>query len=191
MLFFFTPAEAAEVRERDPREWKAARGDRKALAGLFDTHAASIASVCRHIAGANDAADATQQAFERIVRNVEQFNPDAGTFRAWAFMVARNCCRDRLRRRGFEARTFEPDDEPQLDTKTSSPEEVVAIRVDAIRLEKALETLPEPTRTAIVLFHLHDASYEEISQTLDVPLGTVMTWMHRGRAKLRTLLENS
>ena len=40
----------------------------------------------------------------------------------------------------------------------------------------------------MVLFHVHEASYEEIAETLDVPIGTVMTWLHRGRKKLREAL---
>lgn len=55
-------------------------------------------------------------------------------------------------------------------------------------LERALETLPEPMRTALVLFHMHDASYEEIAQML-FTMGTVMTWLHRGRARLKARLE--
>ncbi len=45
-------------------------------------------------------------------------------------------------------------------------------------------------RSAIVLFHVHGSSYEEIAATLDVPKGTVMTWLHRGRRRLRDALES-
>ena len=44
-------------------------------------------------------------------------------------------------------------------------------------------------RSAIVLFHVHGQSYEEIAAALEVPKGTVMTWLHRGRKRLRAALE--
>jgi RNA polymerase sigma-70 factor (ECF subfamily) len=68
---------------------------------------------------------------------------------------------------------------------------VALARIESERLSKALETLPEAMRFAVVLYHVHEATYEEIAQTLDVPLGTVMTWLHRGRKRLRTALEET
>ena len=61
-------------------------------------------------------------------------------------------------------------------------------RIESERLAEALNTLPEKMRLAGVLFHVHGASYEEIEGTLEVPLGTVMTWLHRGRKRLRAAL---
>ena len=63
-------------------------------------------------------------------------------------------------------------------------------RIESARLFEALETLPPPMRAAVVLFHVHDASYEEIAAALDVPMGTVMTWLHRGRRRLRAVLSD-
>jgi RNA polymerase sigma-70 factor (ECF subfamily) len=68
-------------------------------------------------------------------------------------------------------------------------ERIALARIESRRLATALETLPEPMRLAIVLFHVHDSSYEEIAAALEVPIGTVMTWLHRGRKRLRAALE--
>jgi RNA polymerase sigma-70 factor (ECF subfamily) len=62
-------------------------------------------------------------------------------------------------------------------------------RVATGELGEALSTLPEPMRDAVVLFHVSGLSYEEIATTLAVPKGTVMTWLHRGRNRLREHLE--
>jgi RNA polymerase sigma-70 factor (ECF subfamily) len=191
-----SPAYSAERREgiEASLETRAAGGDRRALEALLREHARAVHDVCRFVAGPHDAHDATQEALERIVTSIDRFDPSRGTFRSWALTVARNVCRDRLRRRGLERRTFAADgDETTAWTAddTPGPERVALARIESERLSKALETLPEPMRLAVVLYHVHESTYEEIAQTLDVPLGTVMTWLHRGRKRLRAALEES
>lgn len=163
------------------------------LALLFQTHGAAIAVLCRSIVGNELSRDATQEAFERIVRNSHAFDSARGAFRTWAFAIARNVCRDMLRRRGSGMAAlldFNDDDVSNLGQDDAALQDtLLAEKHDVARVEGALALLPEPMRTALVLFHSHDASYEEISKTLDVPMGTVMTWLHRGRARLRAHLE--
>lgn len=155
-------------------------------------HARAIHDVCRFVAGMDDAHDATQESLERIVTSIDRFDPARGSFKTWALTVSRNVCRDRLRRRGLERRTFiDQGDEATSYTASGAPgpERVALARIESERLGEALETLPEPMRLAVVLFHVHEATYEEIARTLDVPMGTVMTWLHRGRKRLRAALE--
>ncbi|MBK8173406.1 MAG: RNA polymerase sigma factor [Sandaracinaceae bacterium] len=165
--------------------------ERAELGRLLREHSQAIAYLCRSIVGESHARDATQESFERIVRNVGSFDGGRGPFRTWAFAVSRNVCRDMLRRRGVESGVMLEVDEAHLDVAHvgSLPDEALAQKLDMHALERALETLPEPMRTALVLFHMHDASYEEIAQMLNVPMGTVMTWLHRGRARLKARLE--
>ena len=175
-----------------PLSRRAQRGDRDAIAALLREHGQAIYQLCHHVAGPTDGRDAAQEAFERIVVAIESFDPDRGSFRSWALTVARNVCRDRLRRRGLERKTFLADGEPQTELARAhnpDPERLALVRDDAEALERALATLPEQMRSALVLFHLHEASYEEIAQHLEVPMGTVMTWLHRGRKRLRDALE--
>lgn len=191
MLPAYSAARRSAIDEADSLERRASGGDRDALAALLRTHAPAIRDVCRAVAGPQDGHDATQEALERIVTSIHKFNPDRGSFRAWALTVARNLCRDRLRRRGLEQRTFVPNGDEVTawqETHAPSPERTVLARVETARLGEALETLPEGQRLAVVLYHLHEASYEEIATTLDIPMGTVMTWLHRGRKKLRAAL---
>jgi RNA polymerase sigma-70 factor (ECF subfamily) len=56
-------------------------------------------------------------------------------------------------------------------------------------LTRALDDLDEGPREAILLFHVEGMSYRDIAVALEVPIGTVMTWLHRGRAQLRRTLE--
>ena len=122
---------------------------------------------------------------------IGRFDPAKGSFRAWALAVARNTCRDRLRRRGLERRLFMTETDEPMDLPSDQPdvERTALARIESVRLAAALETLPAPMRAAIVLFHVHESSYEEIASALEVPLGTVMTWLHRGRKRLRIALD--
>lgn len=173
-------------------EERASGGDRRALEALLREHARAIHDVSRFVAGQVDAHDATQEALERIVTSIGKFDPDKGSFRTWALTVTRNVCRDRLRRRGLERRTFVADGDEVTGWTSSDapgPERVALARIESERLAEALETLPEKMRLAVVLYHVHGSTYEEIAATLEVPIGTVMTWLHRGRKRLRAVLE--
>jgi RNA polymerase sigma-70 factor (ECF subfamily) len=192
-----TESAADDVAARDDgrtRERKATSGDRDALAALLREHGPAIGQLCHFVAGPRDAKDAAQEAFEKIVVNIQKFDPDKGSFKTWALTVARNACRDRLRRRGLEKRTFLADGETQTDLARANvpdPERLAVARAGASRLTEALATLPENQRAAVVLFHFHEATYEEIAATLDAPMGTVMTWLHRARKKLRAQMEEA
>ncbi|MFN9810888.1 MAG: RNA polymerase sigma factor [Deltaproteobacteria bacterium] len=171
---------------------RASSGDRRALEALLREHARAVGDVCRVIAGPEDGRDAAQEALEKIVVSIRSFDVDKGSFRAWALTVARNVCRDRLRRRGLERRLFEDPGEDgivQLMSEAPDAERITYARIESRKLAVALESLPEAMRLAVVLFHVHEASYEEIAAALGVPMGTVMTWLHRGRKRLRAALE--
>jgi RNA polymerase sigma-70 factor (ECF subfamily) len=173
-------------------EERASRGDRRALEALLREHARAVVDLCRVVAGAAEAHDAAQEALEKIVLSIGRFDPARGSFRAWALTVARNTCRDRLRRRGLERRAFVANGDQVAEiTASEAPdaERIALARIESRRLAAALETLPDAMRLALVLFHVHDASYEEIAEALAVPIGTVMTWLHRGRKRLRATLE--
>lgn len=171
---------------------RAVAGDRTALEALLRAHARDVAALCHHVAGPADARDAAQESLERIVRELARFDATRGGFRGWALTVARNVCRDRLRRRGLERGAFDRDGNEQTARAQGGqpdPERVAIARQGATSLARALEGLPEPMRDAIVMFHVGEASYEEIAAALDVPIGTVMTWLHRGRQRLRAAIE--
>src|SRR5688500_10059722 len=105
------PREAPSARTRrgtieDSIEARASRGDRRALEALLREHARAVHDVCRYVAGPAESRDAAQEALEKIVVSITKFDPSKGTFRTWALTVSRNVCRDRMRRRGLERRTF-------------------------------------------------------------------------------------
>ena len=80
--------------------------------------------------------------------------------------------------------------QPVTGPPARGPEGEASRREQLSRLERALDDLEEGPRVAIVLFHIEDMSYRDIAAALEVPMGTVMTWLHRGRAQLKRALEN-
>jgi RNA polymerase sigma-70 factor, ECF subfamily len=182
----------------DSLEQRARTGDKRALEALLREHARAISELCRCLAGPDEGRDAAQESLEKVVISIARFDPEKGSFRAWALTVARNTCRDRLRRRGLERRLFhsEPagdEGDAPFEHAGDQPdvERTALARIETARLQVALETLAPSMRAAIVLFHVHESSYEEIAGALDVPIGTVMTWLHRGRKRLRVLLDGA
>lgn len=173
---------------------RARGGDRGALEILLAEHARAIWALCHGLSGTRDANDALQESLERIVRSLDRFDPGRGSFRVWAFAVARNVCRDRLRRCGLERATFHDDGDEQAAVAPSpapDPERLAIARADQASMEAAIARLPENLRAAVVLFHFHELSYEQIATALEVPIGTVMTWIHRGRRRLRDSMEEA
>src|SRR5439155_24544123 len=78
---------------------------------------------------------------------------------------------------------------PVIAHPAPGPEGEASLREQLSRVERALAHLDDGPREAIVLFHLEEMSYRDIAAALEVPMGTVMTWLHRGRAQLRKALE--
>ena len=106
--------------------------------------------------------------------------------------IARNHCLDVLRRRLPEAQRLELDAEPDegaprelADPAAERGDEALERRQLAGALEAAVAALPQNYREVVHLFHVEHLSYKEIAATLDVPIGTVMTWLHRARARLK------
>ena len=146
-----------------PLELRAQAGDRRAIEELLRSHAALLLGICQHIVGATDARDALQESMERIVRQMARFSTEHGSFRGWASTVTRNVCRDRLKRRGLERAAFSQHDGDEQTQAAPNhepdPERQAMAREGASKLERALAGLPEEMRTALVMFHMHDASY--------------------------------
>jgi RNA polymerase sigma-70 factor (ECF subfamily) len=165
----------------------AQRGDRDAFAGLVERHSHHVHALCARILGPSaDAADAAQEAFVRAYYALNRYDP-ALPFVAWVLSIARNACLDVLRRRR-DRKT----DLVEVPEAASAEPDVLSRAVDretALRVNGALGRLDLRYREVLTLYHYNDQSYAEIARILGVPIGTVMTWIHRGRRALRDALE--
>jgi RNA polymerase sigma-70 factor (ECF subfamily) len=129
----------------------------------------------------HDAEDLVQETFLRAFRGFDRFTPGTN-IRAWLYTILFRVRTDTLRRAGRSPATVELTDDgpavpPDQDSLGSSQE-----------LLRAVDNLPEVFRTAVILRDVQEFSYEEIAQILGVPIGTVMSRIHRGRALLRLAL---
>ncbi len=181
-------AEAAWVRS-------AVRGDKQAFGRLVDLHKRAVLAFClRLLRDPEEARDAAQEAFARAYAALGTYDPEQ-PFAPWLLRIARNHCLDQLRRRIPESLTVsldaDPDGEPSrqiADPAAERGDDALQRREIAGALEAAVSALPSNYREVVHLFHVEHMSYKEIASTLDVPVGTVMTWLHRARARLKDAL---
>ena len=131
-----------------------------------------------------DARDAAQNTLVKVIRNLHRYDPER-KFSTWVFGIARNTAIDEQRRRRF---TTELGDRDLADTR-SSPLEETSRQERAERLHEALGQLPPMYREVLVLYHFEHFKYQEIAETLELPLGTVMNRIFRARRRLRELYE--
>ncbi len=171
-------------------EHRATGGDQDALARLLREHAPALVRFATTLVAHRDAADMTQRALERIVKNIGRFDPQRGRFKTWAMAITRNVCIDHLRKRQELLSQTETQPDPQDLGPQADPSRALENKENIVELQRALQTLPEEMRSALTLFHVHGESYDDIATILDVPKGTVMTWLHRGRKRLKEQLED-
>jgi len=145
------------------------------------------------------AEDLTQDTFVKVLSHVDKYRPEF-KFSSWLFKIANNVAIDHLRRRTLD--TVSMDGSPHAGTadavEASSfdvavPQESALDELEARELggaiERAIAGLRPEYRSCILLRHVEGRSYEEIAATLDLPLGTVKTYIHRARHELRKALE--
>jgi RNA polymerase sigma-70 factor, ECF subfamily len=139
----------------------------------------------------DDALDVAQDALLRVFTHLDRFQPGRAV-QPWLATIVRNRACDLLRRR--QRRPVEPLEGDGGETRREvidhapGPEATAAERQLQARVWRALGELAEPHREILVLRDYQDLSYEEIAHVLGVPLGTVMSRLHRARRALRELL---
>jgi RNA polymerase sigma-70 factor, ECF subfamily len=181
-------AEAAWARD-------AARGDKPAFARLVDLHKRTVYGLCVGLLrDPEEARDAAQEAFTRAWAALRTYDPGQ-PFGPWVLRIARNHCLDVLRRRLPDPQRVELDARPAggprpelSDPSAVAADDVLERRERQAFLDGAVAALPRNYREVVHLFHVEHLSYKEIAATLDVPIGTVMTWLHRARARLKEAL---
>lgn len=166
---------------------RARRGDAAAFDELVRRFHRPVHRFCWRLLRSPDAEDLAQDTFVRAFVHFERFNPERPVL-PWLIAIARRLCLDVLRRRTMMTRV---ETMPVIDPPALGPEGEASLREQLSRLDRALADLDEGPREAIVLFHIEEMSYRDIAAALEVPTGTVMTWLHRGRARLRTALEGA
>lgn len=145
-----------------------------------------------------DAEDLTQNALVKALRFHDKFKE--GTYiKAWLLTILRNTFINEYRRKarrpavvelsGMEAaEERSPDREVPIGVTSDTREDMMELLDD--RVKRAIESLPEDFRGAVIMADLEDMSYKEIAEVMGCPLGTVMSRLYRGRKLLRDTLED-
>jgi RNA polymerase sigma-70 factor (ECF subfamily) len=154
------------------------RGDSTAVRALVARFQSDVFGLCvRLLNNCHDAEDVSQEVFLRIFRSLHRWD-SARPLRPWVLGIALNRCKTALSRRGKR---------PELvdylqDTVSGPVEDDTAELVREIHL--AVAELRLDYRTVFVLFHEQGRPYEEIALTMERPVGTIKTWLHRARLEI-------
>ncbi|MDH3215634.1 MAG: RNA polymerase sigma factor [Candidatus Krumholzibacteria bacterium] len=140
-----------------------------------------------------EAEDTTQEVLMRLWRNWQDLKTE--TMPAWIRRVTRNACIDMIRRRrAYSARVVASGETLAFDHAVSNePDPDVSAENSELRdqIRRALTTLKEPYRSIVIFREIQDMRYEQISESLDLPLNTVKSYLHRGRRMLREQLRET
>lgn len=161
------------------------KGDQSAMLELVDRYKQRVFALCFRMLGQRqDAEDAAQETFVRLLKNLSKWDQDRD-FEPWLFTIAANRCRTML-----AARKRRPTPQPLVvpiadRTSNTAPARQLCEEVDLALLRLRMEY-----RQAFMLFHDQELSYEEIAAALNRPLGTIKTWIHRARIELIRILRD-
>lgn len=167
-------------------------GNQDAYAEIVDLYQSRLYHVCyRMLGNKHEAEDITQEAFLRAYINLHTFDQKR-KFSTWIFRIATNLCIDRIRKKkpDYHLDAQVPGtDGLDMYSQIAASEELPVEQLEKMEMQERLQyeisRLPDKYRSVIVLKYMEELPLQEISEILDLPLGTVKTRIHRGREALR------
>lgn len=168
---------------------RSSRGDEAAFAELYDRTSAKVYGLARRVVrDPAQAEEVAQETYIAVWRESARFDSERGGALAWILTIAHRRAVDRVR---------SAESSRERDTRFAAlgngteydvVEEAVSISFEAARVRKALSTLTEVQREAVMLAYYAGYTYKEVAELLDVPLGTIKTRMRDGLIRLRDTL---
>jgi RNA polymerase sigma-70 factor (ECF subfamily) len=164
-------------------------GDARAFELLVQRHRDAVYWMVRGLVGREDAADVAQEVFLRAYHALPRFRGES-RLDTWILRIARNRCYTLLKKRGRSPEIQWPDpgvDDPAAPLAATSdlPDRILAETEVAARVREAVDGLEPPYRTLIALYHFQGMTYDAIAEVMEMPVGTVKSYIHRGRRRLR------
>jgi len=177
---------------------RALEGDQRAYTVILKRYRATIYNlIFKMVRNKEETEDLVQEAFIKAFASLGTFNEEYA-FSTWLYKIAINNCIDHFRKRRLK--TFSIDTPIQskdgeitreFSDTTFSPDNKILSKEKNELIAEAIERLPEKYRTSILLRHQEERSYEEISQILGIPLGTVKARIFRAREILKKELKGT
>jgi RNA polymerase sigma-70 factor, ECF subfamily len=151
------------------------------------SHGRFIYTVAYRLTGNHDEAqDLVQEVLLRVRRGLASYRP--GSMEAWLSRITTNAFLDEVRRKKRRPLEVVPDLPDRVAGTDQDPLDVLDTSRLPEHIQEALRSLPIEFRSAVVLCDVVGLNYQEIAESLDVPVGTVRSRIHRGRAQLRAML---
>ena len=171
------------------------KGDQNAYADIVTLYQNNLYQVCyRMLGNKEEAEDAAQEAFIKAYINLHTYDQKR-KFSTWLYRIGTNLCIDRIRKKkpDYYLDAEVPGTEgldmySQLAVDELLPEEELERMELQERIQYEISRLPDKYRAVIILKYIEELPLQEISDILDIPLGTVKTRVHRGREALRKQL---
>lgn len=177
----------------------AKNGSQAAFGELMERYRESVYfTMFKMVKNSDDADDLTIEAFGKAFNRIDQYSPSFA-FSTWLFKIASNNCIDFIRKKRVKVTSLDTgytsgDGEVmylEVSSQTQNPEEVI-IHGQKVKLMRDLVTKLKPRyRELVELRYFEELSYEEIAETLDLPLGTVKAQLFRAREFLSNLIEKT
>lgn len=168
--------------------------EERAYRELVRRYQTPVVNLAWRITGsAEDAAEVAQEAFIRVLRSLHTYDPDR-PLKTWLFKIAANLALDAIRRRKRRPVSIEDlfaEDEGRLLEAVEpgpGPDAQLMLDRSAERFDELLREMPEHYQAILYLRYREDLAYEEIAETLGIPLGTVKVRLHRAHGILRRKL---
>lgn len=154
---------------------------------VAESHGRFLYSVAYRLTGNHDdTQDLVQDVLLRVERGLANYQP--GNFEGWLSRITTNVFLDQTRARKRRPTVALPDDPDRVLQGGPGADEALAATGLPEHIQDAIRSLPIDYRTAVVLSDVVGMNYGEIAETLDVPVGTVRSRIHRGRHQLRSSL---
>jgi len=164
----------------------AQNGDSKALEILLKNHYEKIWGICKRLMiNDQDALDATQESLIAIATRINKFERRS-KFSTWLYRVTTNICFDELRKKSRIPIPDSGSEKLEISTEPSFENRIS----DKLLIDEVLNLLPNEYKSVLVLRDLCDLNYDEISEVLNIPIGTVRSRISRGRSAITNYLTN-
>lgn len=159
----------------------AQRKDVKALSELIARHERRLMAFLSGLLGVAEAEDAFQEVWCKVMAKASSYR--GGVFAAYLITVARRLAIDRFRRRRELVRLDEPTEDgvslvDELSDSLPSPARCVELKATAVEVRESILALPLGPRQVVLMRIEGEMAFKDIARELEVPLGTVLTWMH-------------
>ncbi len=175
-------------------------GDQRAFKLLVERYQRKVYAVALGmLKDKEEAMDVSQEAFVKVYKYLDHFKGDA-SFYTWLYRITVNICIDIIRKRsGMGGEAVEFDETVPMDVSEANigalgsrlgtnPQKSALRRELAEKIQEALAAVPEKHRAILLLREVEGMSYEDLSRTLDIPKGTVMSRLFHARAKVQKIL---